>query len=141
MYVHRLTVAATDADELGHANNLSFLRWMLDAAAAHWDHLTRAAPPDAVAGIAWVVLRHQVDYLAAAFPGDEIEARTWVASCSAATSERRAEIVRARDGVTLARAASTYCPIDARTGRPRRIGPGLLAALGSPPVVKRSRSG
>jgi acyl-CoA thioester hydrolase len=40
---HFLTVQPPDIDELGHANNVQYVRWVQDTAGAHW----RAAYPPA----------------------------------------------------------------------------------------------
>ena len=68
---HEITVevAPEDIDELGHVNNIVYLRWIQDVATAHW---RAAAPPDAVDAIAWVVRRHEIDYRHPALPGDRI---------------------------------------------------------------------
>lgn len=115
-------VAAGDIDDRGHVNNVVYVRWVQDVAAAHWESATTL---EERAAIAWVVLRHEIDYRAPAMPGDEILARTWVGAPTAATFERHTEMLRARDGQLLARARSLWCPLSAATGRPRRIDPAL----------------
>lgn len=139
VFRHRRVVLPGEADDLGHANNVEYLRWILDAATAHWDRLRAAVPPAAVAGIAWVVMRHEVEYLAPAFPGDEIEVLTWVPTCTRTTCDRLATITRCADGRLLARSASTYAVVDGPSGRPRRLDEALRAAIGRPEVVKRER--
>jgi acyl-CoA thioester hydrolase len=118
--VHELPLVAEegDIDELGHVNNIVYLRWVQDAAVAHWRAL---APPEAQAAVAWVVLRHEIDYSWAAMLGDELLARTWVGVAEGLSFERHTEIVRRRDGRVLARARTVWCPVDIRSGRPRRV--------------------
>jgi len=113
-----LTVLPADIDELGHVNNIVYLRWVQDAAVAHWRVL---APAEAQAAVAWVVLRHEIDYSRAAVLGDELVARTWVGVASGLSFERHTEIVRLGDGRVLARARTLWCPIDMKSGRPRRV--------------------
>jgi len=115
-------VAADDIDELDHVNNVVYVRWVQDVAAAHWESATSPAER---AEIAWVVLRHEIDYKHPARPGDPVIARTWVGPPSAATFERHTEILRAGDQRVLARARSLWCPVHPRTGRLRRIDPAL----------------
>ena len=119
--VHELPLiaAAADIDELGHVNNIVYLRWVQEAAVAHWRAL---APADAQAGLAWVVLRHEIDYSRAAMLGDELLARTWVGAAEGLSFERHTEIVRRRDARVLARARTLWCPVDMASGRPRRVG-------------------
>jgi acyl-CoA thioester hydrolase len=115
-------VAPDDIDALGHVNNVVYLRWVQDVAAAHWTSVTS---PGERAEIGWVVLRHEIDYKHPARPGDRVIARTWVGPPSAATFERHTEILRARDDRLLARARSLWCPVHPASGRLRRIDPAL----------------
>lgn len=111
---------ADDLDERRHVNNLVYVRWIQKVAVAHW----RALAPDVdQTAIAWVVLRHEIDYLQPARLGDEITLRTWVGKASGLSFERHTEILRRRDGELLARARTLWCPVDAETGRPKRVGP------------------
>ena len=128
---HEIVTAAgaSDIDEQGHVNNLVYLRWVQDAAVSHWRVLATPAELD---GIAWVVLRHEIDYVRAALDGDRITLRTWVGTATRMTFERHTEIVRSRDGQVLAKARTLWCPIDSRTGRLCRIGPGLRERVSVP---------
>jgi acyl-CoA thioester hydrolase len=113
-----VVVRPEDIDENGHVNNVSYLRWVQDAAVAHW----RAAAPEAdQAKLVWVVLRHEIDYRQAAYLADEIVARTWVGSASRLRFERHTEILRGRDRAVLAAARTVWCPIDVATGRPAAV--------------------
>lgn len=115
-YDHPVTVDAGDIDELGHVNNTVYLRWVQDAATAHWSVL---ASEEEKASLLWIVLRHEIDYKRPAVEGDEITARTWVGEASGLRFIRHTEI--RRDGTVLARARTTWCPIDRETQRPRRV--------------------
>jgi acyl-CoA thioester hydrolase len=135
----RVGVTDADIDDLGHANNVHYLRWMLEAATGHWDHYRAESPDDAVAGVGWVVLRHEIDYFAPAFAGERLEVVTWVPSCTALTCDRFYEIRRVGDQMLLARGTSSYCVVDLATGKPRRMGEALRLAIGGPTQVKRHR--
>jgi len=115
-------VTPADIDDLGHVNNVVYVRWVQDVAAAHWEAATSAAER---AGVGWVVLRHEIDYKHPAKAGDEVVVCTWVGPPAAATFERHTEIVRAADRRVLARARSLWCPINPKTGRVQRIDPTL----------------
>jgi acyl-CoA thioester hydrolase len=54
-------------------------------------------------------------------PGDEIVVRTWVGAAEGLRFERHTEVLRHADRKILARARTLWCPIDARTLRPRRV--------------------
>ena len=113
-----ITVQPPDIDAQGHVNNVVYVRWMQDAATAHWE---AAAPAELRSMVSWVVTRHEVDYKAPAFVGEQLVVRTWVGEPSGATWERFIEIRRAADDRLLARGRSVYAALDRVTGRPRRV--------------------
>jgi acyl-CoA thioester hydrolase len=118
VYEVPIEVRPADIDELGHVNNVVYLRWVQDAAVAHWQ--ARAAPEDQ-ASLFWVVSRHELDYRRPAFLDTEIVARTWVGTASAREFERHTELVRAGDGKILVRARTLWVPVDAGTLRPTDV--------------------
>jgi acyl-CoA thioester hydrolase len=124
VYELGISVQAADIDQLGHVNNVTYLRWVQEAAAAHWQSL---APPADQAQLLWVVLRHEIEYQRPAFLRDKIIARTWVGSASRLRFERHTEFLRATDRTCLARARTIWCPIDARTGKPTDVSPEVRA--------------
>ncbi len=120
-----LVVRDDDIDRLGHVNNVAFVRYVQDAAVAHW---TTVASEELRVAFTWVVRRHEVEYLKPGRPGDVLTARTWVGEPSGATWERFTEVARA-DGTVLATARTVWVLLDAATGRPRRVDPRMVAAL------------
>jgi acyl-CoA thioester hydrolase len=110
-----IAVQPADIDQMGHVNNTVYVRWVQDAAAAHWSSLTTEAQR---AAVAWVIARHEIDYRLAARASDTIIARTWLGPVNDGdrTFERHTEILRARDQRLLARARTLWCPVDPRTG-------------------------
>ena len=123
-FERRFTVREQDIDALGHVNNVVYLQWIQDVAAAHWAH---AATSEQFEETVWVAVRHEIDYKAPAFAGEEVLARTWVEEWTGATSDRRTEIVRPVDDKLLARARTVWCALDPATQRPRRVDGGLRA--------------
>jgi len=126
-----ITIEPSDIDVLGHVNNIVYLRWVQDAAIAHWRAL---ATPDEQAAIAWVVVRHEIDYRRPALPGDAIIARTRVGSASRHTFERLTEILRASDTTVLANARTLWVPLDPTSGRVIHVGNALRERFSVPPV-------
>jgi acyl-CoA thioester hydrolase len=112
------SVLPGDIDEQNHVNNTVYLRWVQDVATAHWRALASA---EAQAAIAWVVLRHEIDYKTPATLDDEIVLRTWVGKASRLTFERFTEIRRKSDRQLFSQARTLWCPIDVNTGRPTRV--------------------
>ena len=119
-----IRIEPADIDELGHVNNVTYLRWVQDAAVAHW---TSAAPAAEQARLFWIVLRHEIDYLQAARLEDRVVAVTWVGTASRLRFERHTEIRRVQDGCTLARARTVWCPIDAMSRKPTPVSAELRA--------------
>lgn len=128
-YDHPVAVEPKDIDANGHANNVVYLRWVQEAAVAHW---LAAIAPELAKGVAWAVVRHEIDYKRPAMLGDALIARTWLGEISAATCERFCEILRPLDGQVLAKVRTLWCVFDPTTGRPRRIDPRVKAAFAGP---------
>ena len=124
-----IKIQPDDIDEVGHVNNVVYVRWIQDAAVAHWRD---AAPATDQARLFWVVLRHEIDYKRAALLHDEIVARTWVGQASRRTFERHTELLRATDRKLLARARTLWCPIDVETGKPTDVSPEVRARFAVP---------
>lgn len=140
VFRHRITVGDADLDELGHANNIGYLRWLQDAAVAHSAASGLTFARYVELGGVFVVRRHEIDYLRSALRGDELEVRTHVASVMAAKSERRYEIVRLADETPIARALTVWGFVDVRTGRPMRIPDEIYDAFGFERRKKRAVS-
>jgi acyl-CoA thioester hydrolase len=120
-----LRVPDGDVDRQGHVNNVAFVRYVQEVAVAHW---RAVAPPEAQAALAWVVRRHEVEYLRPGLPGDELVLRTWVGEePSGARWERFTEVVRAGEEKPIVTARTVWVLLDAATGRPRRVGAALAA--------------
>ncbi len=122
----QIAVEPEDIDEMGHVNNVVYVRWVQDAAEAHWRATAPAADQEK---LQWVVLRHEIDYRQAAYLGDTVIARTWVGTASRVKFERHTELLRASDGGLLAKACTVWCPIDARTARPTEVSPEVRACF------------
>lgn len=113
-----LEILPSDIDGLGHVNNVVYLRWAQDIATAHWE---AAASPSQREALAWVALRHEIDYKHPALPGDAVLASTWVGSAEAVRFERFVEILRAGDRKVLAAVRTLWCPISRVTGKVTRV--------------------
>jgi acyl-CoA thioester hydrolase len=126
-----ITVLPSDIDDLGHVNNVVYLRWIQDVAIAHW---RTAATPDQQAEIVWVALRHEIDYKHPTVLGDSVIARTWVGTADATRFERHTEILRASDQKLLARGRTIWCPISRKTGKLTRVNEDVRRRFSVPAV-------
>jgi acyl-CoA thioester hydrolase len=118
-FTQPIAVTAADIDDLGHANNLAYIRWILDVATAHsyslgWDHARYRA-----LGAVFIVRRHEVDYVAQVREHEALVAETWVEEWRPASCIRRTELRRGEQ--VVARGATTWALISFATGRPQRI--------------------
>jgi acyl-CoA thioester hydrolase len=125
IFIQHFPVAAADIDELGHVNNIVYLRYAQEIATAHWR--ARAASDD-VRMFVWVVARHEVDYRAPLALGDQVEVRTWVDDAPrGATWARFVEVAKRGEEKPAANIKSTWVLLDASTRRPRRVSPDMTA--------------
>ena len=127
IYLHEHTVHADEIDPLGHANNVSYVQWLQDAAIAHSTAQGWPMSRYREIGFAWVVRRHTVEYLQPAVEGDRIVVRTGVADMQRVTSRRRYEIVS--EERILARAETNWAFIRTTDGKLTRIPESLAGSF------------
>jgi acyl-CoA thioester hydrolase len=119
VFIQRFPVAAADIDELGHVNNIVYLRYAQDIAIAHWR--TRA-PPEMLDAYVWVVTRHEVDYRAQLELGDDVEVRTYVDAAPRGPSwVRFVDVYKAGAEKPSASIKSNWVMLDAQTRRMKRV--------------------
>jgi acyl-CoA thioester hydrolase len=114
------TVTEEDIDELGHAGNFHYVKWMQHAAVAHSTANGWPAQKYDALGAGWVVRSHKIIYLKPAFKGDQLLIRTWVANMKPASSLRRYEIFNT-EGEILARAETDWAFVNYERQKPVRI--------------------
>jgi acyl-CoA thioester hydrolase len=125
-FEHRFVVQPSDIDELGHVNNVVYVRYIQEVSAAHWRSI---ASPDLMSKYLWVVMRHEIDYKNAAFLKDEIIGSTWVGDHHGARFERFVKLVSSADLKVLAESKTMWCILDAKSMRPVRIPDEVLSVL------------
>ena len=123
------TARVDEEDENGHISNVSYVRWIQDAARAHtecvgWD---RAAYERA--GGTFIVKRHEVDYKRGCHAGDDVVVTTIVEACRLASAIRRTRVVRLKDNVEILRARTEWVFVAITNHRPQRIPQGVLEAF------------
>ncbi len=121
------TAQPEDIDELGHVNNAVYLVWAQDIATAHW----RAVAGDALNGaFVWVALRHEIDYRDQVLEGETVVIRTWLGAASGPRFARHVDIRKPDAPRASAQVVTQWCLIDAKTRKPRRVGPEILEPFG-----------
>lgn len=131
-----LDVTETDIDELGHASNIAYVRWIQDVALAHSVAVGLDVEAYRNIGAVFFVRRHEIDYLRPALRGDRLQLRTWIDSVFAAKCQRATEIVKISgdsEEKILARAMTTWGCVEIATGRPTRIPQTIRTAFGYGP--------
>ena len=124
IFERQVTAQPEDIDELGHVNNAAWVRWIQDIATSNWDAV---ALPKHREAYFWVVVRHEIDYLRSAGPGETVTGRTWVGEApKGARFDRHVEFV-GDDGKLRVRAKTTWAIIEKASGRPIRVPPEVIA--------------
>jgi acyl-CoA thioester hydrolase len=124
-FKHTIPVSPADIDEQGHVNNVVYVRYVQEAAIAHWNALVGE---ELNKQVAWVVLRHEIDYLRPAFAGDVLTATTWVGTTHGVKSERWVELTNSAEQLVI-RAKTTWCMLDNATRKPKRIDESIIKML------------
>ncbi|MEY3459312.1 MAG: hypothetical protein RL215_2469 [Planctomycetota bacterium] len=119
VFEYPVLATQTDTDQVGHVNNVVYLRWLQDAAVAH--SAAQGWPPDAWTrlGSGWVARSHFIEYSSPAFPNDQLLIRTWVVDMKRVTSKRRYVILRGEH--TLVRAETQWAFVSFSSLQPCRI--------------------
>ncbi len=121
-HTYDITVQADDIDELGHANNAIYVRWLERCAWQHSKSLGLGLDEYRELDRAMAIVHHQIDYLAAAYQGDELVMATWIVHWDKKLRmTRHFQLCRKSDGATLLRARTTFACIELSTGRPKRM--------------------
>ncbi|GAB3294824.1 acyl-CoA thioesterase [Hymenobacter tenuis] len=121
-----LTVQPQDIDELDHANNVQYVRWVQDTAGAHWN---TAYPAGERERYIWVVREHRVKYHHPALLGEELRCTTWIGEVRGAQCQRFVHIERASDNKLLCEAETQWVLLDPTTKRPVRVEPEVINRL------------
>lgn len=136
-----------ESDALGHVNNATWLHYLEHAAIEHSGALGYTLERFGELGGAFIVRRHEIEYLRPAAPGDTLVVLTWPVSFVGARAIRDYEVRlianaseaggtsvpadhfwaadAVPEGEVLVRARTLWVWAD-RNGRPRRIPPTLL---------------
>ncbi len=116
IFEHQILVEEHHLDDLNHVNNVVYLQWVQDVAAAHWNlKATDQMKTDYI----WVVLNHYLEYKRPALLGETLTVRTYVQNYNGPKSERHVQILRGE--TLLVQAKTTWCLLDKSSQRPKRV--------------------
>lgn len=125
-HIYQHTVTEAEIDELNHAGNYHYIKWMQHAAVAHSSAIGWTPQRYAALGCGWFVRSHKITYLKPAIAGDVVRIKTWVANMQPATSLRRFEMSNA-GGEILAKAETDWAFVNYARQKPVRI-PGEVSS-------------
>ena len=131
VFICDISVEPEHIDELGHANNAVYVTWLERCAWQHSQSLGLGLEDYQRLNRAMAVLRHEIDYLAAAYEGDRLQLGTWIVeSDQRLKMKRQFQLIRPADKVTLLRAKTTFVCIEMTSGKPKRMPPEFLDGYG-----------
>lgn len=134
-FCRSVEVLPEHCDGFGHANNVVYLSWLEAAAWAHTDALGMTMEVFERTQCACVARRHELDYLAPTFAGDQLVVGTWLARMvSRVELWRIYQIIRLSDRRPVMQARTRWISIDMRSGRPKRMSPEMQAAYQRAPI-------
>lgn len=128
-FVQPQSVGPEHLDRFGHTNNVIYLSWLEQVAWAHSISLGLGFDAYERLDAGCVARRHELDYLAATFAGDELLLGTWIAECDARLTMWRAyQIIRVDDGKTVLRGRTQWVCVNLKNGKPKRMPPEFVEA-------------
>lgn len=115
-------VGKDDIDIMGHTNNVVYLKWLEEVAWGHSNALGLGWNTYQRLNRALVAHRHELDYLAATFVGDDLILATWIIDNDGRIGVTRAyQVVRVADQKTVLRGRTRWVCIDIKSGKPKRM--------------------
>lgn len=118
IYQKSFTVIDEDLDAAQHMNNVRYLFRLQEAATEHWQFLADKSLQDRYL---WVARRHEIDYLAPAFLGQNLLIETFIQSCQASLSHRVYRITHRDSQKCLVQANSQWCLLRRDSMKPCKI--------------------
>lgn len=123
-YFNEIEVVSEHIDIMGHTNNVVYVSWLEAAAWGHSQALGLDWNKYSELNRAMVARRHEVDYLAATFAGDQLVMGTWIMENDRKLSlVRRYQLIRLRDRVTVLRGYTKWVCVAVDSGKPKKMPP------------------
>jgi acyl-CoA thioester hydrolase len=115
------TVRHYECDAYGHLNNAVYLQYMQEAAinASTASGLDREEYRRM--GRIWLIRASEVEYLAEARAGDQVQVDTWVSGFRRTMSRREYQMQRRSDGMKIAQGSTDWVFLDSTSMRPSNI--------------------
>ncbi len=140
----RWRVRSYEIDQNGHVNNAVYLNYAEALTVEHAEASGYGRSWAEAQGGAWVIRRHEVEYLRPARLGDELVLTVRVELVRGVRGVRRTTIARAEDGAPVAEVLSEWVWVRLADGRPGRVPAELVSrAVGvtADTLARRARDG
>ena len=129
-YTMDFCVEKEHIDGLNHTNNAVYVAWCEQAAWRHSEVLGLSIEHYQNLDRAMAIRHSEYDYIQASFLGDEILIGTWLTERGKIHIERRFQVVRKSDGLTLLRGVWQLVCIEISSGKPKRLPPEFVESYG-----------
>ncbi|MGY2462175.1 thioesterase [Vreelandella sulfidaeris] len=133
----QLRVRGYHLDGYGHVNNARYLEFMEEGRWDFFDHHPEMIKELHQAGRAFVVVNLNIDYLAAARHGDDLEIMTGIVEVGERSGLCHHRIVR-KDGTVIAQADLTFVLLDMRANKAAAIEGEVREALAALTLAKEA---
>ena len=144
VYTARWPVRSYEIDQNGHVNNAVYLNYSEALTVEHAEAAGFGRAWCEAHGGAWVVRRHEIEYLRPARLGDELELTVRVELVRGVRGVRRTTIALVADGAQVANVWSEWVWVRLGDGRPSRVPSELVevaAEVTAATLARRSRNG
>ena len=136
-----LTPQAEDIDGLDHINNAVYVKWCERAGWAHSEALGLSMADYHRLDRAMAIRRGEYEYLLPSFLGEALVLGTWLVGGDGRLSmQRRFQLIRKSDGMTLMRGVWDLVCIEISSGRPKRMPQEFVVAYASGSAAGSERS-
>ncbi len=139
VYRTRWRVRSYEIDQNGHVNNAVYVNYAEALTVEHAEASGYGRAWSEAHGGAWVVRRHEIEYLRPARMEDELELTVHVELVRGVRGVRRTTIERATDGAPVTVVRSEWVWVRVSDGRPARVPPELIEAAAPVTAVTLAR--
>lgn len=123
-YTLNWKVEQADLDAYQHVNNVRYVAKIEELAWQHSQSLGLSMQEYQHHDRGMAIVRHEIDYLGAAYFADELVCATWLIACDSKLKVSRAfQFIRPSDNKTLLRAKTDFVCIELSSGTVKRMPP------------------
>jgi acyl-CoA thioester hydrolase len=141
VYNTRWLVRSYEIDQNGHVNNAVYLNYAEALTVEHAEASGYGRVWSEAHNGAWVIRRHEIEYLRPAVMGDELELTVRVELVRGVRGVRRTTIQRLPDGAPIANVLSQWVWVRLSDGRPARVPPELVEVAAAATAATLARRG